>query len=47
MLRSIADIARSENEDIFSVESKIACIEVFAFGGPGRADDASESGYFA
>lgn len=47
MLRSIADIARSEAEDIFSAESKLACIEVFAFGGPGRDDDASESGYFA
>jgi len=47
MLRSIADIARSEEEDIFSIESKIACIEVFALGGPGKSDDASESGYFA
>jgi hypothetical protein len=47
MLRSIADIARSEEEDIFSIESKIACIEVFALGGPNQSDDASESGYFA
>jgi len=47
MLRSIADIARSEQEDIFSIESKIACIEVFALGGPKKGDDASESGYFA
>lgn len=47
MLRSIADIARSEEEDIFSIESKIACIEVFALGGPSQSDDASESGYFA
>jgi hypothetical protein len=47
MLRSISDIARSESEDIFSIESKIACLEVFAFGGPSQSDDASESGYFA
>ncbi len=47
MLRSIADIARSEGEDIFSYESKIACIEVFALGGPTKKDDATESGYFA
>jgi hypothetical protein len=47
MLRSIADIARSEGEPIHSSESKMACIEVFAFGGPSRSDDAAESGYFA
>ncbi len=47
MLRSIADIARSEGETISKIESKIACIEVFAFGGPSKSDDASESGYFA
>ncbi len=47
MLRSIADIARSEGETINKIESKIACIEVFALGGPSKNDDASESGYFA
>jgi hypothetical protein len=47
MLRSIADIARSEDEDIHKIESKLACIEVFALGGPKTSDDASESGYFA
>ncbi|MBU1340678.1 MAG: EcsC family protein [Proteobacteria bacterium] len=47
MLRSIADIARSENEVITMIEPKIACIEVFALGGPSKRDDASESGYFA
>jgi len=47
MLRSIADIARSEAETIYKIESKIACIEVFAFGGKDISDDASESGYYA
>jgi hypothetical protein len=47
MLRSIADIARSESETISKIESKIACIEVFALGGPSKNDDASKSGYFA
>ncbi len=47
MLRSIADIARSEGEAISTTESKIACIEVFALGGPSKSDDAAESGYFA
>ncbi len=47
MLRSIADIARSENENISQIEAKLACIEVFALGGPSKSDDATESGYFA
>jgi hypothetical protein len=46
ILRSIADIARSEEENINSDETKLACIEVFALGGPTSKDDASESGYF-
>lgn len=46
MLRSIADVARSEGESIKSIESKLACIEVFALGGPNKSDDAAESGYF-
>jgi len=47
MLRSIADIARSEGEFISNIESKIACIQVFALGGTINGDDASKSGYFA
>jgi len=47
MLRSIADIARSEGETISKIASKIACIEVFALGGQSKSDDASKSGYFA
>ncbi len=47
MLRSIADIARSEGESIHGMESKMACIEVFALGGPTPGDDGAETGYFA
>lgn len=47
MLRSIADIARSEGEDLSDPESALSCMEVFALGGRTRSDDASESGYFA
>jgi hypothetical protein len=47
MLRAIADIARSEGEDIGSVESQLACVQVFALGGPTPADDASETAYYA
>lgn len=47
ILRSIADIARSEGEDLTTPEAKMACLEVFAMGGPSKKDDATESGYFA
>lgn len=47
MLRSIADVARSEGESISDVETKMACLEVFAFGGKSVSDDGTESGYFA
>jgi len=47
MVRSIADIARSEGEKIEEAETRLACMEVFALGGPGMGDDGSESGYFA
>ena len=47
MLRSIADVARSEGEEIRSIESRLACLEVFALGGRLQSDDAGELGYFA
>ena len=47
MMRSIADIARSEDQLISDPQVKIACIEVFALGGPGENDDSVETGYFA
>jgi hypothetical protein len=47
MLRSIADIARSEGEDLQNPETALACVEVFALGGRAGSTDASESGYFA
>lgn len=47
IMRSIADIARSEGEDLTGVASRLACLEVFAMGGPSDDDDAAESGYFA
>lgn len=46
MLRSIMDIARSEGEDIDSIETQLACIEVFALSGPSTDDDAIDTGYF-
>lgn len=47
MLRSIADIARSEGEDLNDPHVKIECIQIFALGGSSKNDDASETGYFA
>jgi len=47
MLRSIADLARSEGFDLADIQTKQACLEVFALGGPTAADDAAESGYYA
>jgi hypothetical protein len=47
MLRSIADIARSEGEMLTEPESALACLQVFALGGRTPGDDASESMYFA
>ena len=45
MLRSIADVARSEGEDLHRVEARLACLEVFALGGRSGGDDAAESSY--
>lgn len=47
MLRSMADIARAEGENIRAVETQLACLEVFALGSPKASDDASETGYYA
>ena len=47
MLRAIADIARSEGEDVGTLEAQLACVQVFALGGPVPVDDASETAYYA
>ena len=47
MLRSIADIARSEGEDLSEPEPALSCVQVFALGGRNGSANASESGYFA
>lgn len=53
MLRSIAEIAREEGEEIGTPEGALACIQVFALGGGKLATSAdtgstlTESGYFA
>jgi hypothetical protein len=47
MLRSIAEIARGEGEDLSDPEAALACVQVFALGGRPGSADASDSGYFA
>lgn len=46
MLRSIAEIARAEGEDLATPEARLACLEVFALGGHAETDDAAEAGYY-
>jgi hypothetical protein len=46
MLRSIAEIAHSEGEDLSAVETRLACLEVFALGGRSEEDDAADTGYY-
>src|SRR5215218_5210104 len=48
ILRSIAEIAQAEGEDLANPEVALACVQVFALGG-GRTenDNPAESSYFA
>lgn len=46
MLRSIAEIARSEGENLRSARTRLACLEVFALGGKGMRANA-DMGYYA
>jgi hypothetical protein len=47
MLRSIAEIARSEGEDLSLFDTRLACITVFALGGRSKSDNAAETAYYA
>jgi EcsC protein family len=49
MLRSIADVARSEGENLADPEVALSCVQVFALGARAEmtaAADGAESGYF-
>ncbi len=47
LLRSIAEIAREEGEDLNAPNAAFACVEVFALGGKEDEEAAFESSYFA
>jgi hypothetical protein len=46
ILRSVADIARSEGHDVSLLSVKLSCLEVLALGGKSTKDDAAETGYW-
>jgi hypothetical protein len=46
MLRSIADIARSQGESVKNIDTKLECMQVLALGGESGSDDSTESGYY-
>ncbi|BCF87328.1 protease [Paraburkholderia largidicola] len=46
MFRSICDIARSEGEDLTSVDTQLQCLTVLGMGGTSKADDDADYGYF-
>jgi len=47
LMRTIMDIARSEGEDIYSLEGQLACLQVFALGGDAKDDDGAETSYYS
>lgn len=46
IMRTIMDIARSQGEDINSLEGQLQCLEVFALGGLSKQDDGTETSYY-
>jgi hypothetical protein len=47
MLRAIAAVAREEGEDLADPWTGLACLEVFALGGPQTDETGAEADYFA
>lgn len=46
MFRSICEIAAEYGEDLNAEDSQLACLSVFAFGGPSADDDEVDTGYY-
>ncbi len=46
MLRAIAEIAKHQGEDLATLEARLACLEVFAYGAKPDADNI-DVGYYA
>jgi len=46
IMRSIMDIARSEGEDLYNIETQLSCLQVFSLGGNSTDDDGLETTYY-
>ncbi len=46
IMRSIMDIARSEGEDLYDIETQLSCLQVFSLGGNSTDDDGLETTYY-
>ncbi len=46
IMRSIADIARSEGADLEDLQVQLECLQVLALGGNSNLDDSADIGYF-
>lgn len=46
ILRSIADVAHTQGEDLTLREARMACVQVFALGGRTKDDEAADLGYY-
>lgn len=47
ILRSIANVARTQGEDLEDQEARLACVQVFALGARTRDDESADTGYYA
>lgn len=47
ILRSIANIARTQGEDMNDQDTRMACVQVFALGARTRDDESADTGYYA
>ncbi len=47
ILRSIANVARTQGEDLTQQEPRMACVQVFALGARTSDDESADTGYYA
>jgi hypothetical protein len=47
MMRSIAEVARSEGHDLSNIETRLSCLEVFALGGRESTPEDAQGAYWA
>ena len=47
ILRSIANIARTQGENLNDQDTRMACVQVFALGARTKDDESADTGYYA